>query len=527
MEGTFGVQDLLRDLPQAGRAWLEEWAKPSAIQPSFLELCVTIQIQESRLMPQWLNETSVDRRNAIWYPMHLEKTACSGRVHNGMYYLAKGLKAAGIEAESFVEERFCFTATAAGTVVLAESALLDDDSMIFSRLEMPADKSLEGCHRVVRVSASDTGRVLESGCMDAFPSCSFCSTRREICMCRLERGCPFPTLENGAAETAAGTAAETATDTTALDFWEGMKSAILSNFVFAHPRISETLRGPTPSPDGDRGAPRLLQFTLIDPSESLPALLKDHFASMARKRQLGTVLRLEWKLATCVTPASLTSKSRRAASCHQEVSPMLSAAAPREGAGRLEPLRWGHSKGCRLEFAGVSPSLGTDFRQRRHPQVDVDHVRATCTLCGKRFARKADLEPHLLSAHKSVKAFQCSVCEKRFSASRYLATHVTNVHERRRSAACPLCNDLFSTSHKMQLHVRRVHLNERPYSCEHCDHVCFQRSDLKRHVKRTHGDPSERLDGWGEWQGAGWVHQRADWSNDCLEDPEVGTSDPK
>ncbi|XP_055306218.1 zinc finger protein 813-like [Sitodiplosis mosellana] len=109
-----------------------------------------------------------------------------------------------------------------------------------------------------------------------------------------------------------------------------------------------------------------------------------------------------------------------------------------------------------------------------------------CSLCSKKFTRKAHLKGHskLYTNPRPVK-FQCLVCARYFSQEMEKQQHESKCQSRRYE--CYLCKS-YTTSYKscMMLHMRVHHNGVKPFQCEVCKKFFAQKVELTRHLKHNH-----------------------------------------
>ncbi|XP_035712316.1 PR domain zinc finger protein 5-like [Folsomia candida] len=123
--------------------------------------------------------------------------------------------------------------------------------------------------------------------------------------------------------------------------------------------------------------------------------------------------------------------------------------------------------------------------------IKIEHAenpaRFPCTLCGKEFRSKHNLDAHI-STHTTEKPYSCFTCGRHFSNAYKLKIHeVTHLEQfARRIFKCEICDQTFLLKGYLQRHIQAVHENRRNHPCTFCDKR-FSRSDnLRRHVEATH-----------------------------------------
>ncbi|OXA41015.1 oocyte zinc finger protein XlCOF19-like [Folsomia candida] len=145
-------------------------------------------------------------------------------------------------------------------------------------------------------------------------------------------------------------------------------------------------------------------------------------------------------------------------------------------------------------------------------------VRFGCTLCGKEFREKPNLENHIaihtgeknykcsicsrsyrhqsnFRAHQKThldksarKIFKCALCSRNFVAKSTLARHMKDIHGNPVNYECPSCPKILTTPAGLKSHMVSNHRTDDVprLSCDKCQHTTFSRSNLQQHVKRVH-----------------------------------------
>ncbi|XP_046359316.2 uncharacterized protein LOC124137163 [Haliotis rufescens] len=107
-----------------------------------------------------------------------------------------------------------------------------------------------------------------------------------------------------------------------------------------------------------------------------------------------------------------------------------------------------------------------------------------CTVCSKKFTRKAHLKRHL-RIHDPEKPFKCPHCEyrgcERSDISKHLLIHQDPKH------VCEVCGKAFRHVKNKELHVKR-HNGQRDYKCGVCDFYGYTFTDIRKHIERKHAD---------------------------------------
>ncbi|XP_021961651.2 zinc finger protein 724-like [Folsomia candida] len=124
----------------------------------------------------------------------------------------------------------------------------------------------------------------------------------------------------------------------------------------------------------------------------------------------------------------------------------------------------------------------------------VGRRRFPCTLYGKEFQTKAELDQHILT-HPTEKPHKCSTCGRSFTHNSGMRLHeMTHLEKSVRDVfQCDVCPQTFFGRSEQQRHIRRVHENQRNCPCTVCDKRFSNSYHLKRHVEAVHETDKERI----------------------------------
>lgn len=105
-----------------------------------------------------------------------------------------------------------------------------------------------------------------------------------------------------------------------------------------------------------------------------------------------------------------------------------------------------------------------------------------CTVCKKKFLKKANLLDHL-KIHANLKNFKCTECGRAFIQRVNMLTHL-RTHTKLKPFICqmPNCGKRYSQASQLKTHIRG-HLNEKTHICKFCYKGFTNSSDLKKHEK--------------------------------------------
>ncbi|XP_060070268.1 uncharacterized protein LOC132550246 [Ylistrum balloti] len=107
-----------------------------------------------------------------------------------------------------------------------------------------------------------------------------------------------------------------------------------------------------------------------------------------------------------------------------------------------------------------------------------------CTVCSKKFTRKAHLKRHL-RIHEPEKPFKCPHCDYRGCEKSDISKHLL-IHEEPKHL-CEVCNKAFRHMKNKELHLKR-HNGQRDYKCGVCDFYGYTFTDIRKHIERKHAD---------------------------------------
>jgi KRAB domain-containing zinc finger protein len=137
---------------------------------------------------------------------------------------------------------------------------------------------------------------------------------------------------------------------------------------------------------------------------------------------------------------------------------------------------------CKIELPdddyGISSVVGEHEPERKSEKL------YHCDTCDKRFAKRCQLERHLLT-HSENKPFHCSLCGQGFIRRDGLKVHIYAVHTGYRPFSCEVCSKTFTTQSHYKTHVL-CHAAERTFLCKYCNKGFKTNSNLLKHVKRNH-----------------------------------------
>ena len=102
--------------------------------------------------------------------------------------------------------------------------------------------------------------------------------------------------------------------------------------------------------------------------------------------------------------------------------------------------------------------------------------QCSCTLCGKEFHEKGDLDRH----HRQVHSYKKEMCPECGKYVKRVKSHLYNVHsDRNLETACPVCG---KSIHDLKDHMKSVHEKVKNYSCTMCPLQTYKLNTLKRHM---------------------------------------------
>lgn len=138
---------------------------------------------------------------------------------------------------------------------------------------------------------------------------------------------------------------------------------------------------------------------------------------------------------------------------------------------------------------------------------------AVCTVCGKMYYDKYDLELHELRMHATERPIAClhPGCEKKFAAEKLMRKHFrfhgerkhicetcgkgfiepndlrnhSYVHKKIKPLQCPLCPRTFTHKPVLETHIL-AHSGQNIFACEQCDKTYKWKEDLRKHFMAEH-----------------------------------------
>lgn len=141
-------------------------------------------------------------------------------------------------------------------------------------------------------------------------------------------------------------------------------------------------------------------------------------------------------------------------------------------------------EGCSCELCGKT--YKDQYILKMH--VKMVHMPADvlfeCTVCFKKFTRKAHLKRHL-RIHEAEKPFKCPHCEYRGCERSDISKHIL-IHEEPKHV-CKVCGKAFRHIKNKELHLKR-HNGQKDYKCGVCDFYGYTFTDIRKHIERRHAD---------------------------------------
>lgn len=107
-----------------------------------------------------------------------------------------------------------------------------------------------------------------------------------------------------------------------------------------------------------------------------------------------------------------------------------------------------------------------------------------CTVCSKKFTRKAHLKRHL-RIHEPEKPYKCPHCDYRGCEKSDISKHIL-IHEEPKHV-CDVCGKAFRHIKNKELHLKR-HNGQKDYKCGVCEFYGYTFTDIRKHIERKHSD---------------------------------------
>ncbi|XP_064629375.1 uncharacterized protein LOC135488651 isoform X2 [Lineus longissimus] len=143
-----------------------------------------------------------------------------------------------------------------------------------------------------------------------------------------------------------------------------------------------------------------------------------------------------------------------------------------------------NAKGCECELCGRT--YKDSYILKMH--IKMVHMPAEvlfeCTVCAKKFTRKAHLKRHL-RIHDPEKPFKCPHCDYRGCEKSDITKHLL-IHEEPKHC-CEVCGKSFRHIKNKELHLKR-HKGQRDYKCGVCDFYGYTFTDIRKHIERKHSE---------------------------------------
>ncbi|XP_069703213.1 zinc finger protein 501-like isoform X3 [Periplaneta americana] len=129
--------------------------------------------------------------------------------------------------------------------------------------------------------------------------------------------------------------------------------------------------------------------------------------------------------------------------------------------------------------------------KKQHKRKDAEVKPFTCSVCGKSFGRRYNLQAHE-AIHRDDRPFKCDICEKSFRKFAHLQRH-ESTHTSDKPFNCQICEKNFARLEYLRQH-EATHTDEKHFKCNSCDKRFRQRHHLQDHELTHKGEKSLKCD---------------------------------
>nr|CAH7724011.1 unnamed protein product [Callosobruchus chinensis] len=158
--------------------------------------------------------------------------------------------------------------------------------------------------------------------------------------------------------------------------------------------------------------------------------------------------------------------------------------AVQKGSETDEKTHISRSHSSRLVCKKCGKVLSSLVALRRHLNMHKEaenkreNKQHNCPVCTKIFKSEDTLLGHLKRDHT---ARACDICDKWLSSAASLRNHKNVVHKEAKPFCCTICEKRFKRKADLKVHLR-THSGERPYSCDTCARSFINLSNFRRHA---------------------------------------------
>lgn len=125
--------------------------------------------------------------------------------------------------------------------------------------------------------------------------------------------------------------------------------------------------------------------------------------------------------------------------------------------------------------------LEVHFKMKPAGKQSTAQAKASCTYCGKTFARRQWLEEHE-RVHTGERPYKCDQCDATFAQRANFRTHRSVTHQNKANFKCNQCERSFKRKRLLDNHIKSKHTQLRDLKCEHCEATFTNPVNMVKHL---------------------------------------------